>query len=1079
MTTAKIDTGAITTAKLDAGAVTASKIASHTITADQILAGTITATELSTGAVTADKIFAGAVTADKIEAHSITADQIKAKAIGTDQLAAGAVKTNQLDAEAVTAAKIKAGTITATQIHSGAIETQHMTAGTIDASVIKANSITAELGLLAAECVGEAQIADLSVTAAKVASLNADVINAGTLSAERLLLKGSDGLYYKMNVSSEGITPQQLSDDAYKNALSGTAIVANSITASKIAAETITANEIASLAITTAKLDSNAVTADKIKSHEITVDKVTNNFGTNLDISSNESIRLIAERTNTNPNLLYSDELSDLDLLFELGDITLGPDIYYKDACDLPVYNTCTVVFDGIEIPAGNVEYCQVLVRDTALHPSFVAGVEPTYYIRPNAFQETRIQVRTEQEDGRKRLRLYKAENGTKSRDIDTVTYKNVRVYSGTKITTDRFVISNRAGATGNVLRLATGSIRPKKQYVLSFGKLVNYGVEALQHPTYALSARIYDITAAANVRVYDAVTDTYFSAKNLIFSNALTEMPFIIEDTDDTLANHEFEIRLYANSNSSDLPCLATLMEHVKLEEGEHSTVWTPSNLETMIKLSSLQVDLNGIEGRVEDAETNITTIQQTATDISLTVQGAGNNLLTGSRDFSGGFTSYVVGTWYKTANTWTISNIKTDDGFSVAEWNGQSARILGQVIKVNAGETYSFGCWVNSPVSVRLAVRTSAGQGSSWSRIGAIKYANEASTKSGDRYLHGKYTFTTTDFNGASSGYAIFSCENQASGSIKVWKMKVELGVNATNWAPSIDDGVQTSGVTINQEGIYMSTDGVIKMEAGQMLINSKQGVGNRIQFGEDDDGGSTFSVDDGGNLKAMNISCESLTVGKMSFAETSGLSDTGAFLMRDKNVIFSSTKPSASKYPRPCIWLEPTGGGGGGGFQQIGSFSKNMTDSYPTMQKTGDYDYLNWTQTHELSGSFTTSGVGKYTCELTMNYINDSYKMLGFKWTVVLKDSNGRTVGTFSSTIDIQQGGGTTGTNQVKISGQIPAFTGTKVTVEITPERSYNIRTGTRIQLTKLQLDVSADTSSGAVTDATCNVHYLLEE
>lgn len=61
-------------------------------------------------------------------------------------------------------------------------------------------------------------------------TLKGDLIEAGTLVADKLVIKGSDGLYYKLNTTGETIEAQQ----TVENSLNGSVITAKSITASKI-----------------------------------------------------------------------------------------------------------------------------------------------------------------------------------------------------------------------------------------------------------------------------------------------------------------------------------------------------------------------------------------------------------------------------------------------------------------------------------------------------------------------------------------------------------------------------------------------------------------------------------------------------------------------------------------------------------------------------------------------------------------------------------------------------------------------------------------------------------------------------
>ena len=275
-----IKPGAITEEKLNDGAVTVNKLAAGSITADKMAAGVLSADLIDAGSITTEKLAAGAVTADKIASGTIAAIGIQAGSITTDKLAAGAV----------TADKIASGAISAIGIEANSITTDKLAAGAVTAQKIATGTITAESGIIANSAIGTAQVADGSITAAKIVSLNADVINAGTLKAERLLLVGDDGVIYKINAAASGLSMSELDDYRYKHYLNGTVIVAKSITAAQMAARTITANEILTETITANELAANAVTADKIAANAITASKIASDVGGTLDISSNKAI---------------------------------------------------------------------------------------------------------------------------------------------------------------------------------------------------------------------------------------------------------------------------------------------------------------------------------------------------------------------------------------------------------------------------------------------------------------------------------------------------------------------------------------------------------------------------------------------------------------------------------------------------------------------------------------------------------------------------------------------------------------------------------------------------------------------
>lgn len=71
-------------------------------------------------------------------------------------------------------------------------------------------------------------------------TIKGDLIEANTLKADALVVKGENGLYYKLNVDALGETTAS-SDEKYQTGLDGSVIVANSITAEKISVSDLVA----------------------------------------------------------------------------------------------------------------------------------------------------------------------------------------------------------------------------------------------------------------------------------------------------------------------------------------------------------------------------------------------------------------------------------------------------------------------------------------------------------------------------------------------------------------------------------------------------------------------------------------------------------------------------------------------------------------------------------------------------------------------------------------------------------------------------------------------------------------------
>ena len=71
--------------------------------------------------------------------------------------------------------------------------------------------------------------------------IKGDLIEAGTLKADKLVVKGSDGIYYKLNIEGGATVSEQVSDEDLQNGLSGDIIVAKSIAAEKVAVDDLVA----------------------------------------------------------------------------------------------------------------------------------------------------------------------------------------------------------------------------------------------------------------------------------------------------------------------------------------------------------------------------------------------------------------------------------------------------------------------------------------------------------------------------------------------------------------------------------------------------------------------------------------------------------------------------------------------------------------------------------------------------------------------------------------------------------------------------------------------------------------------
>ena len=130
---------------------------------------------------------------------------------GLSEIIVNDLETNNLDA--------KYANIDFSNIKEAAIEKLFSDSGIIKDLIMSEGKVTGEL---------------VGVT------IKGDLIEGNTVKADKLVVLGEDGLYYKLNVDALGEATAS-SDEKYQNGLDGSVIVAESITAEKIAVDDLVA----------------------------------------------------------------------------------------------------------------------------------------------------------------------------------------------------------------------------------------------------------------------------------------------------------------------------------------------------------------------------------------------------------------------------------------------------------------------------------------------------------------------------------------------------------------------------------------------------------------------------------------------------------------------------------------------------------------------------------------------------------------------------------------------------------------------------------------------------------------------
>lgn len=181
-------------------------LTAHRADIDDLEAHKLSATDASITYATIESLNATNTTV-----HNLQADYGDFKSLSTDKFTATEADIKDLKANKLSAADIQGqfATIDFANIGKAAIENFFSKSGMISDLVVGEGTVTGKL-------VGVTIIGDL--------------IEGGTVKADKLVIKGTDGLYYKLN--TDGVKTE--TEQTEYNSINGSVILAKSITATKI-----------------------------------------------------------------------------------------------------------------------------------------------------------------------------------------------------------------------------------------------------------------------------------------------------------------------------------------------------------------------------------------------------------------------------------------------------------------------------------------------------------------------------------------------------------------------------------------------------------------------------------------------------------------------------------------------------------------------------------------------------------------------------------------------------------------------------------------------------------------------------
>lgn len=240
--------GKVDTEQLNAQIGRIDTLESDNVTINQKL----TANEASIGELSAKNVtIEGKVTAaeaaiDNLAATRITAEIADAKYATIENLQATDVKVNNLSATYGEFKDLTTNKFTAIEGDITSLETNKLSA--TDADLKYANIDFSNIGKAAIEkffsesgMIDNLVVGEGTITGKLVGvTINGDLIEGNTVKADKLVVKGSDGLYYKLNIDETGRI-ERGEEQTDQNSLNGSVILAKSITATQISVSDLVA----------------------------------------------------------------------------------------------------------------------------------------------------------------------------------------------------------------------------------------------------------------------------------------------------------------------------------------------------------------------------------------------------------------------------------------------------------------------------------------------------------------------------------------------------------------------------------------------------------------------------------------------------------------------------------------------------------------------------------------------------------------------------------------------------------------------------------------------------------------------
>ena len=227
----------VTTGQLEAESARIDDLVTETLAVkDRLTATEADITDLTANKASITELEAAKAEIDQLEANMLTAEAADIKYATIANLEATNANIHNLQADYGEFEELATGKFTAIEADILELDTGKLSAE--EADLKYANIDFSNIGVAAVEelfaksgIIGDLVVSEGHITGHLVGvTISGDLIQGNTIKADKLVVLGDDGLYYKLNVSGESVAAEQ----TQYNSLNGSIITANTITAEKI-----------------------------------------------------------------------------------------------------------------------------------------------------------------------------------------------------------------------------------------------------------------------------------------------------------------------------------------------------------------------------------------------------------------------------------------------------------------------------------------------------------------------------------------------------------------------------------------------------------------------------------------------------------------------------------------------------------------------------------------------------------------------------------------------------------------------------------------------------------------------------